>query len=109
MCIYQEHNGEKNFIPVRALGRRCVSIRKKLRNKKTYLLAYWVGGRRKYLSAENMSAVLKFATNELNYPSLKGIPVYIVDTNSLIPGGANALLIAGYSDRDIQKMGIWRG
>ena len=50
--IYQEQNGDEKFIPVRALGRRCVSIRNKVSNKKTYLSAYWVGGRRKDLNAE---------------------------------------------------------
>ena len=27
VCFYQEHNGDKKFIPVGASGRRCVSIR----------------------------------------------------------------------------------
>ena len=107
MCVYQEHNRDENFIPVRALGRWCVSIRKKLSNKKTYLSAYWVGGRRKYLSDENTSTALKFSATALNCPSLKGIPVDIVDTHSLRSGGANALSLAGYSDRDLQKMGRW--
>ena len=35
VCVYQEHNGDENFIPVRALGRRCKSPRKKVSNKKT--------------------------------------------------------------------------
>ena len=56
-----------------------------------------------------MSAPLKFATTALNYPSLKGIPIDIVDTHSLRSGGANAQSLAGYSDRDIQKMGGCRG
>ena len=38
-CVYQEHNGDEKFSPVRALGRRCVSILEnkgvKVRNKKT--------------------------------------------------------------------------
>ena len=56
-----------------------------------------------------MSAALKFATTTLNYPSLKAIPIYRVDNNSLISGGANALSLAGYSNIDIHKMGIRRG
>ena len=99
VCVYQERNGDEEFIPVRALGRRCLSIRKKVSNKNTYLSAYWVGGRRKYLNAENMSAALKFSTTTLNDPSLKGIPIYIVETNSLRSGGDNALSLAGCSDR----------
>ena len=35
VCVYQEHNGDEKFSPVRALGRRCISIRKKVSNKKT--------------------------------------------------------------------------
>ena len=72
-------------------------------NKKTYLSAYWVGGRRKDLNAENMSAALKISTTALSYPSLKGIPIDRVDTQLLISGVDNALLLAGYSDRDKQK------
>ena len=66
-------------------------------------------GKRKYFNADNMSAALKFATNVLNYPSLKGIPIDRVDTHSLRLGGSNTLSLAGYSDRDIQQMGRWRG
>ena len=32
-----------------------------------------------------------------------------VDTHSLISGGENSLSLAGYSNRDIQKMVRWRG
>ena len=81
VCVYQEHNGYEKFSPVRALGRRFVSIRNKVNNKETYLSVYLVGGRRKYLNAENMSAALKFATTVLNYPSLKWIPIDRVDRN----------------------------
>ena len=45
----------------------------------------------------------------MDYPLLKGIPIKQVDTNSLRNGGANALSLSGYSDRDIQNMGRWRG
>ena len=58
---------------------------------------------KKYLNAENMSAALKFATTAFNYPSLKGILIDRLDTHSLRSGGANAMSLAGYSDRDIQK------
>ena len=94
---------------MRALVRRWVSIRKKVNNKNTYLSAYWVGGRRKYLNAENMSAALKFAITTLNYPYLEGIPIDRLDTHSLIYGWYNALSLVGYSDRYIQKMRRWRG
>ena len=70
---------------------------------------YWTEGKRKDLNSYNISAALKFATTALKYPSLKGIPIDRVDTHSLRLGGENELSLAGYSDRDIQKMGIWRG
>ena len=66
-------------------------------------------GRRKDINADNMSAASKFSTTALNYPYLKGIPIYRVNTHSLRSGGANALLLAGYSNRDIKKTGRWRG
>ena len=83
VCVYQEHNRDEKFRPVRVMVRWFVSIRNKVKNKKTYLSAYWVEGKRKDLNAENMSAALKFATTALNYPYLKGIPVDRVDTHSL--------------------------
>ena len=72
-------------------------------NKKTCFSTYWVGGKRKDLNTENTSVALKSATTILNYPLLKGILIDRVETHSLISGGDNALLLAGYSDRDIQK------
>ena len=80
-----------------------------MKNKKTHLSEYWVKRKIIDLNADNMSAALKFTTTALNYPYLKGIPIEIVDTHSLGSGGENALSLAGYSDRDIQKMGLWRG
>ena len=58
-----------------AFGRRCVSIFIKMSNKKKYLSAYWVEGKRKDVTADNMSVALKFAANALNYPYFKDIPV----------------------------------
>ena len=78
-------------------------------NRKTYSSEYWVEGKRKDVTADNMSVALKFAANALNYPYFKDIPVQGVDTCSLRAGGANELLIAGYSDRYIQKWGDGEG
>ena len=50
-----------------------------------------------------MSSALEFASTALNYPALKRIPIDRVDTHYLRSGGANALLLAGYSDGDMQK------
>ena len=105
MCVYQYQNGDAKFSSFGALGRQCVSIPKKMSNKNTYLSSYWVEGKRKDLPDDNMSAVLKFATTSLNYLSLKGISVERADTHSLRAGGDNTLLLSGYIDRDIQKMG----
>ena len=57
----------------------------------------------------DISTGLKAAATTLNYPEEKGIPIELVDTHSLRGGGANALWLAGYSDREIQKIGRWRG
>ena len=78
-------------------------------NKNTCLSVYWVWVKLKYLTAENMSAVLEFASTALNYLSLKGIPVDRADTHYLRGGGDNVLLLAGYSDGDMQKKGRCRG
>ena len=50
-------------------------------NRKTYLSAYWVDGKRKDVTADNMSVVLNFAAITLYYTSLKGIPDKRVDTH----------------------------
>ena len=94
---------------MKSLGRRCISIRKQLNTKKDILVSILDGRKKKRSQSDNMSAALKLVTTALKYPYLKGIPVYRVVTHSLISGGANALSLAGYSDRDIQKMGRWRG
>ena len=47
MRVYHEQNGDENFIPVSALGRRCVSIHHQISNKNIYLSAYWFGGKHK--------------------------------------------------------------
>ena len=56
-----------------------------------------------------MSAALTFATTALNYLSLKGIPIDRVNNHYLRYGGANELSLAVYINRNIQKIGIWRG
>ena len=51
---------------------------------------------------------IKMAAAVLDYPTNKGIVVSQIDTHSFRAGGANALHMAGYVDRQIQKMGRWR-
>ena len=64
-------------------------------NIKTSLSAYWFDGNHKDITADKMSAALKFVATALDYQSLKDIPTERVDTNLLRSGGANKLLLAG--------------
>lgn len=110
VCVNQEANGEEFCCAVRAIGRRYCYIRKHAGgDRKAYLSAYWVKDKRKDVNDEDMRENLKWAATELDYPCRKGIPIERVDTHSLRIGGANALSLSGYSDREIQKMGRWRG
>jgi hypothetical protein len=52
---------------------------------------------------------LKLAAATLEYPSRRGIPIDRIDMHSLRIGGANALALTGYSDRQIQKLRHWHG
>ena len=105
VCVHHEANGDKFFCPVRALGRRYCHIRRHTSDRKTPLSAYYVNGVEHNLTDEDIRMALKKAAGELNYPQERGIPVERVDTHSLRIGGANAMSLAGYSDRQIQKMG----
>ena len=102
-------NGDEEFSPVWELGRRCIPIRNQTRNRKTFLSSFWVDGKRKDVTAENIGSALKFSAKALDCPSPKGIPIERVDTHYLRAGGGNALSLAGYSDWHIQTMGCWRG
>ena len=109
VCVFQETNGEDYNCPVLALARRVVHIHQHTNNKKTWLSTYCVDGKRQDVTAEQMGKSLKFAAGVLDYPAAKGISIDRIDTHSLRSGGANALVLAGYSDWEIQKMGRWRG
>jgi hypothetical protein len=108
VCMYQQHNGEPLWCPVRALARRVIHLRKHNAVGKDYLSAYFVDGPRMDVTAEDISKHLKLAAGLLHYPTQKGIPIEQVDTHSLRGGGANALALLGFSDTQIQKMGRWR-
>ena len=64
-------------------------------------------GQRFDITNQDISGALKMAVTFLDYPTTKGIPSNGIDTHSLRSGGANALLLAGYSNTHVQKMGIW--
>jgi hypothetical protein len=109
VCIHQEGNGDLYHCPVRALGRRFVHIRENTSDSSTFLSAYFqTTGVRRDVTDRDISTTLKLAAVALEYPSLRGIPIDRIDTHSLRSGGANALALNGYSDREIQKMGRWR-
>ena len=109
-CIHQQHNGHDLTSAVRALGRRYCHIRKHTSDPTTYLSASFdEKGRRYDITDDDIRAALKLAGVALNYPTLRGIPIDRIDTHSLRAGGANALHLSGYSDREIQKMGRWKG
>jgi len=108
VCIHQEHNGDAEHCPVRALGRRYSHIRSNTHDSSTFLSAFFVNNARFDVTDRDIRASLKRAAVALQYPTLKGIPIARIDTHSLRSGGANALSLAGYSDRQIQKMGRWR-
>ena len=108
-CIHHEANGEVHACPVRAVARRVIDIRANTNNPETFLAAYWdATGKRKNVSDANLRAALKMGATLLRYPVVRGIPIDRIDTHSLRGGGANALHLNGYSDREIQKMGRWR-
>jgi hypothetical protein len=108
VCIHQECNGESLACPVRALARRIIHIREHTSDPTAYLSTYFIKGKRQDVNDRHISAALKMAALALGYPG-RGFPIERIDTHSLRSGGANALSLAGYSDRQIQKMGRWRG
>lgn len=108
VCIHQEVNGEHHNCPVRALGRRITHIRRHTKDMTTPLSAFYIHNERYDITDKDIRASLKVAADILQYPTLKGIPLERIDTHSLRSGGANALSLSGYSDREIQKMGRWR-
>jgi len=67
-----------------------------------------VNGHRFDVTDNDMQKSLKMAAGLLNYPAGQGITIERIDTHSLRSGGGNALSLAGFSDREIQKMGCWR-
>lgn len=110
VCISQHWNGDDFFDGVRGLGRRYVHIRSHMKDRwSTPISAVWQDGKRMDVMAKHIRAGLKQAAEALDYPESRGIPIERIDTHSLRIGGANALHLAGYSDRQIQKMGRWRG
>ena len=55
-----------------------------------------------------MRCHIKAAAKTLRCEEVRGIREEDVDTHALRSGGANALHMAGYSDRQIMKTGRWK-
>lgn len=108
VCVHQEHNGKPVMCPVRALARRYIHICRHTANPKTFLSAYYDKGKHADVTDRHISSARKMAALALGYPD-RGFPIDRIDTHSLRSGEANALSLAGYSDRQIQKMGQWKG
>ena len=103
-------NGDVVFDPIRALRRRIIHIREHAPGDESiFLSAVFQDGVRRDIAGKMVRGVLKLAAAALEYPTTRGIPIDRVDTHSLWIGGANALSLAGYSDRELQKLGRWRG
>ena len=108
-CIHQEHNKHKLFSPVRALGRRYCHIRRHTSDPQTFLSAYFESPEEhRDVNDNDIRKTLKVAAIALDYEQRRAIPVSRIDTHSLRAGGANALHLSGYSNREIMKMGRWR-
>ena len=108
-CIHQEHNGHELFSPVRAIGRRYCHIPKHTKDPEAFISAHFKSpGKRADVKDNDIQRALKIAALAKEYESYRGIPISRIDTHLLRAGGANALHLAGYSDREIQKMGRWR-
>ena len=105
VCIHQESNGNKFTCPVKALARRINHIKSHTSDQKVAISAFYQKGNRYDIMDKDIQCSLKSATTLLNHPTYRGIPLDRIDTHSLRSGGANALALSGFSDREIQKMG----
>mmetsp|Transcript_36829 Transcript_36829/g.82805 ORF Transcript_36829/g.82805 Transcript_36829/m.82805 type:complete len:416 (-) Transcript_36829:347-1594(-) len=107
VCINHHVNGESYYCPVKALARRVLHIRAHSDDVSLGLHTFFNNKSEFNITDADIRAALKFAAKQLNYPE-RGIPIDRIDTHSLRCGGANALSLAGYSDRAIMKMGRWQ-
>ena len=85
---------------MRAIGRRIVHIRQHSKSGNAFLYAYWDKFGLGNVTDNNVRFAIKFAARMLDYEA-RGIPLDRVDTHSLRSGGACALALAGYKDREI--------
>ena len=102
VCIFHHANGDDITYPTRALGRRYSHIRQHTTDTSISMSTYFVEGCKRHLKDTDVSAGVKMAAAERDYP-FQSIPIDRVDTHSLRTGGANSLSLNGYSDTEIQK------
>jgi len=107
VCINHHVNGDSYYCPVKALARRVLHIRANSDDVELGLHTFFNNECEFNISDADIREALKFAAKQLNYAE-RGIPIDRIDTHSLRSGGANALSLAGYSDRAIMKMGRWK-
>ena len=108
VCVHQERNDHKFACPVVALALRVIEIRRHTSCRDTPLSAYWQDGVRRDVTDDDVRKALKTAAELLRYGDLRNIDIGYVDAHSLRGGGANTLHAAGFSDRQIMKMGRWK-
>jgi hypothetical protein len=110
VCVYHEASGDDSHCPIRALGQHCLHLQHHGATAKTFLLEYFdKAGQHFDITNQDISAALKMAATFLDYPTTKGIPINQIDTHLLNSGEANALLLAGYSNTQIQQIGRLHG
>ena len=108
LCVYQDHNYDGYYSPVQVFCCRYVHNCSLSADQTTPLSVYLENDQHNYVKAENMRKNIKFLALQLEYPGAKGIPIGGIGTHSLRSGDTNVLALSGYSDREIQKMGLWR-
>ncbi len=110
-CVYYKAYSDDTHWLIQTLGQCYLHVQCHGATAKTFLLAYFnkAGQHFDITNQDVISAVLKLAATFLDWPTTKGIPINRIDTHLLRSSGANALLLAGYSNIKIQKMGRWHG
>ena len=83
-----------------------VHIRKNTKNMNVFLCSYWDGVGSGHVTDNNIRYAVNFAAKALDYPE-RGIPLDCINTHLLQSGGACALALAGFKDKEIMKMGRW--
>jgi hypothetical protein len=104
ICVCHKANDDDTHCPIQALSGRYMHLQHHGAKAKTFLLAYYNKvGQRFDITNQDVSAASKLAATFLDYPTTISIPINQIDTHLLRSNGANALLMTGYSNTQIQK------